>query len=53
MLERDLEDCNTKLQEQDKVINKVQGILHRVEMLNQPDVSLERAHDVLAELKVC
>lgn len=51
VLERDLEDCNTKLQEQDKVINKVQGILQRVEMLNQPDVSLERAHDVLAELK--
>uniref|UniRef100_A0A2A4K201 G-patch domain-containing protein n=1 Tax=Heliothis virescens TaxID=7102 RepID=A0A2A4K201_HELVI len=51
VLERDLEDCNIKLQEQDKVINKVEGILQRVEMLNKPDVSLETAHDVLAELK--
>ncbi|CAH0677879.1 unnamed protein product [Spodoptera exigua] len=51
VLERDLTDCNTKLEEQDKVINRMQGILQRVEMLNQPDVSLEKAHDVLAELK--
>lgn len=51
VIERDLEDCNIKLQEQDKVINKVEDILQRVEMLNKPDVSLETAHDVLAELK--
>ncbi|XP_026735298.1 septin-interacting protein 1 isoform X2 [Trichoplusia ni] len=51
VLERDLEECNIKLAEQDKVINKVQSILERVELLNRPDVSLERAHDVLAELK--
>ncbi|CAH0596430.1 unnamed protein product [Chrysodeixis includens] len=51
VLERDLEECNIKLEEQDKVINKVQSILARVEQLNSPDVSLEKAHDVLAELK--
>ncbi|CAB3238610.1 unnamed protein product [Arctia plantaginis] len=51
VLERDLEECNLKLKEENKVISKVEDILSRVEMLNKPDISLESAHDVLAELK--
>lgn len=51
VLERDLEDCNLKLQEEDEVITKVEDILKRVETLNMPDISLETAYDVLNELK--
>ncbi|XP_028166273.1 septin-interacting protein 1 [Ostrinia furnacalis] len=51
VLERDLEECDGKLKEQDEVIGKVQGIIERVQALNRPDVSLETAHDVLADLK--
>lgn len=52
VLERDLEECNLKLNEQDQVINKVQAIIERVEVLNRPDMSLEKAYEVLADLKV-
>ncbi|XP_072933204.1 septin-interacting protein 1 [Epargyreus clarus] len=51
VLEKDLEDHNTKLQEQDIVIEKVKAILVKVEELNKPDLSLETAYEVLAELK--
>lgn len=52
VLERDLEECNTKLQDQDQIINKVQTILMKVETLNKPDISLEMSYEVLADLKV-
>ncbi|XP_053615676.1 septin-interacting protein 1 isoform X2 [Plodia interpunctella] len=51
VLERDLEECNMKLKEHDVVIDKMQEILRRVEALDKPDVSLEDAYEVLAELK--
>ncbi|KPI98720.1 Septin-interacting protein 1 [Papilio xuthus] len=50
VLERDLEECNIKLQEQDVVIDKVQTITHRIEELNKPDLSLEKAYEVLEDL---
>nr|XP_013189952.1 unnamed protein product [Amyelois transitella] len=51
VLERDLEEFNVKLKEHDDVIEKVQSILQRVEALDKPDLSLEDAYEVLAELK--
>ncbi|CAK1594096.1 unnamed protein product [Parnassius mnemosyne] len=51
VLERDLEECNKNILEQDEVLNKVETILQRVEKLNKPDVSLETAYEVLADLK--
>ncbi|CAH4027600.1 unnamed protein product [Pieris brassicae] len=51
VLERDLDECNLKLKDQDQVINKVQTVLMKVETLNQPDVSLETAYEVLFDLK--
>ncbi|XP_052756808.1 septin-interacting protein 1 isoform X1 [Galleria mellonella] len=51
VLERDLEECNVKLKEHDQVIDKVQAILRKVEELNSPEVSLEKAYEVLSDLK--
>ncbi|KAG6458611.1 septin-interacting protein 1 [Manduca sexta] len=51
VLERDLEECNIKLKDHDEVISKVEVILKKVEELNKPDVSLETAYEVLADLK--
>ncbi|XP_013139636.1 PREDICTED: septin-interacting protein 1 [Papilio polytes] len=50
VLERDLEECNMKLQEQDVVIDKVQAITQRIEELNKPDLSLEKSYEVLEDL---
>ncbi|XP_026314585.1 septin-interacting protein 1 [Hyposmocoma kahamanoa] len=51
VLERDLEEGSKKLREHDVVVGKVQDILQRVEELNKPDISLETAYEVLADLK--
>lgn len=51
VLERDIDECDQQLKEHDEVIGKVQAILEKVEELNKPDVSLEKAHQVLASLK--
>ncbi|KAM3962141.1 septin interacting protein 1 [Aphomia sociella] len=51
VLERDLEECDTKLNDHDKVIQKMEAILRKVEELNRPEVSLEKAYEVLADLK--
>ncbi|XP_059051690.1 septin-interacting protein 1 [Achroia grisella] len=51
VLERDLDECNIKLKDHDLVIDKVQAILQKVEELNSPEVSLEKAYEVLADLK--
>ncbi|KAJ0172139.1 hypothetical protein K1T71_012112 [Dendrolimus kikuchii] len=51
VLERDLEECNLKLQEHDNVITKVEVILEKVEELNKPEISLEKAYEILANLK--
>ncbi|KAJ2942995.1 hypothetical protein O0L34_g15185 [Tuta absoluta] len=51
VLERDLEECNKKLDEHSVVIGKVEDILQRVDDLTKPDVSLETAYEVLHDLK--
>lgn len=51
VLERDLAECDRRLRAEDEVIGKVHDILARVRELTRPDVSLETAHGVLAELK--
>ncbi|XP_049878892.1 septin-interacting protein 1 [Pectinophora gossypiella] len=51
VLERDLEECNKKLEEHSLVTSKVQSILSRVEELNREDLSLETAYEVLSDLK--
>ncbi|KAI5633633.1 GC-rich sequence DNA-binding factor-like protein domain-containing protein [Phthorimaea operculella] len=51
VLERDLEECNKKLDEHSVVIGKVEDILQRVDCLTKPDVSLETAYEVLHDLK--
>lgn len=45
-------ECDIKMKEHDAVIDKVQAILTRAEELNKPDVSLESAYEILANLKV-
>ncbi|XP_068619561.1 septin-interacting protein 1 [Battus philenor] len=51
VLERDLDECNKKLEEEDCVLKKVQSIIERIEELNKPDLSLETSYEVLADLK--
>ncbi|VVC96890.1 unnamed protein product, partial [Leptidea sinapis] len=51
VLERDLEEHNVKLRDEDLVIDKMQNILMKVDTLNQPDISLETAYEVLEDLK--
>lgn len=52
VLERDLKACNLTLDQHSQVIVQVQEIMEKVERLNRPDLSLETAYDVLANLKV-
>ncbi|CAH0731412.1 unnamed protein product, partial [Brenthis ino] len=51
VLERDLDECNEKVKNEDEVIEKMQEIIMRVEKLNEPDISLDNAFEVLTDLK--
>ncbi|KAG7309140.1 hypothetical protein JYU34_005062 [Plutella xylostella] len=51
VLQRDLDECDKKIREHDRVVDTVQAILDRAERLNRDDVSLETAQTVLKELK--
>ncbi|XP_061726162.1 septin-interacting protein 1 [Cydia pomonella] len=51
VLERDLKECDEKLREQDEIIDKVRDIRGRVAKLSAPDLSLERAYEVVSDLK--
>ncbi|KAI8437409.1 hypothetical protein MSG28_011738 [Choristoneura fumiferana] len=51
VLERDIRECDDKLAEQEVVIDKVRDIKARVARLSQPEISLEAAYEVVADLK--
>lgn len=52
LLQRDIQECDARLEREDQVVDKMQDILSRVEKLNRPDLSLEDAYEIITELKV-